>query len=288
MDAVLVRTFQAVVATESFVTAAQRIHVTQSTVSQRIQKLEQVLGQKLFERSKSGVRLTPNGAKFEPYARAFTQLVDEAVYQTSLPEEYTGYLSLGCEESLWPELSASWLSKLAKSLPHTAFRFQVGGRANLSSLLSRGRVDIAVQFMPVVRPGFHVEHIMDDKLVLVSALRNHSGTIGEDYIYSDWGTEFAMAHSRWFPNLKPSRQVVQLGPAIAKYLIDNEKTAFLPYRVADDYIASGDLHFVKGGPEFPYPSYAVWTDNKPADLIGAALAELRKAAKNAPLLKLDK
>jgi len=288
MDAVLVKTFQAVVATESFVTAAERIHVTQSTVSQRIQKLEQILGQRLFDRSKSGVNLTPSGAKFEPYARAFTQLVDEAVYQTSLPEEYTGYLSLGCEESLWPELSASWLSRLAETLPNTAFRFQVGGRANLSSLLSRGRIDIAVQFMPVVRPGFHVEHIMDDKLVLVSALENHSGTIGEDYIYADWGTEFAMAHSRWFPSLKPSRQVVQLGPAIARYLIDNRKTAFLPYRVADDYIASGELHFVRAGPEFPYPSYAVWTENKPPELMNAALAELRRAARNAPLIKLNK
>ena len=288
MDAVLIRTFQAVVATESFVTAAERIHVTQSTVSQRIQKLEQIIGQKLFERSKSGVKLTPSGAKFEPYARSTMQLFDEAIYQTSLPEEYTGFLSLGCEESLWPELSTNWLSRLVDSLPDIAFRFQVGGRADLSNLLMRGRLDIAVQFMPVVRPGFNVEHIMDDKLVLVSAIKNHSGVLGEDYIYADWSTEFAMAHSRWFPNLKPPRQVVQLGPAIAQYLIDNRKTAFLPYRVADDHIEAGDLHFVAGGPELPFPSYAVWTENKPPEHIERALDELRTAAKNAPWIELRK
>lgn len=149
-------------------------------------------------------------------------------------------------------------------------------------------MDIAVQFMPVVRPGFNVEHIMDDKLVLVSAIKDHSGELGEDYIYADWGAEFAMAHSRWFPSLKPARQVVQLGPAIAQYLIDNRKTAFLPYRVADDYIEAGDLHFVEGGPEFPFPSYAVWTENKPPELLDRALEELRTAAKNAPWIELGK
>ena len=112
MDAVLIRTFLAVVATESFVSAAERIHVTQSTVSQRIQKLEHVLGHQLFNRSKSGVELTVHGSKFEPYARSLAQLWDEAVYQTALPEGFTNTLALGCEESLWPELSAKWLQLL--------------------------------------------------------------------------------------------------------------------------------------------------------------------------------
>ncbi|HMB47704.1 MAG TPA: LysR family transcriptional regulator [Afifellaceae bacterium] len=64
MDVTLARTFLAVVETGSFVEAARRVFVTQSTVSMRIKQLEQELGRKLFERSKGGARLTPSGAQF--------------------------------------------------------------------------------------------------------------------------------------------------------------------------------------------------------------------------------
>ncbi len=288
LDALLIRTFQAVVATESFVAAADAIHVTQSTISQRINKLEQLIGQRLFERSKGGVKLTVSGAKFEPYARSIMQLLDEAIYQTSLPEEYTGFLSLGCEASLWPELSINWLSQLANELPQTAVRFSIAEPATLSNQMQRGRIDMAVMFVPTVRPGFMVERILEDHLVMVSGIEEHSGVLGEDYIYADWGSEFAIAHSRWFPDLKPSQLVAQVGPALVPYLIENRKTAYLPYRVADDFVEAGQLHFVKSAPELPFPSYAVWTENKPIELIDEALRQLRIAAKNAPWIDLGR
>ena len=83
MDISLIKTYLAVIATESFVDAADRIHVTQSTVSQRIQKLEDLIGHRLFTRSKSGVSLTPEGMRFEEYARALINLWDESIYQTA-------------------------------------------------------------------------------------------------------------------------------------------------------------------------------------------------------------
>ncbi len=288
MDINLIRTFLTVISTESFVAAAERIHVTQSTISQRIQKLEDLLGHKLFERSKSGVLLTTNGSKFEPYARSMMNLWDEALYQTSLPDGYTSSLALGCEESLWPELSARWLHELTLKLPTVAIRFHTTEPQNLSNMLLRGLIDIAVMYMPIIRPGFKVEHIMDDHLVLVTAKEDHDGILRDDYVYSVWGEEFAMAHSRWFPELKPPQAVLQLGPEIVPYLIKNKKTTFLPYRVADDYVADGRLHFVKDGPEFPYPSYAVWTENKSKEILDIALKELRVDAKAAPWIDLKR
>lgn len=288
MDINLVRTFLAVVSTESFVAAAERIHVTQSTISQRIQKLEDILGHKLFDRSKSGVELTSHGSKFEPYARSMMNLWDEALYQTALPDGYTASLSLGCEESLWPELSARWLFELTRKLPTVAVRFHTTEPQNLSNMLLRGLLDVAVMYMPIIRPGFKVEHIMDDRLVLVTAIEDHDGILRDDYVYSVWGEEFAMAHSRWYPELRPPQTVLQLGPEIVPYLVKNRKTTFLPYRVADDFIAAGQLHFVKDGPEFPYPSYAVWTENHPVKHLDIALDELRRSARTAPWIELKR
>jgi len=53
MDTQLIKTFLAVVSTESFLAAADRIHVTQSTISQRIQKLEMIVGQSVAQSSKN-------------------------------------------------------------------------------------------------------------------------------------------------------------------------------------------------------------------------------------------
>ncbi|MDJ0613949.1 MAG: LysR family transcriptional regulator [Rhizobiaceae bacterium] len=288
MDITLIKTYLTVIATESFVDAAERIHVTQSTVSQRIQKLEDQIGHRLFNRSKSGVMLTPEGARFEEYARSLMNLWGEAVYQTALPDEFTGSLSLGCEESLWPELSARWLSELEKKLPTTALRFTTTEPQNLANMMLRGMVDIAVMYMPLIRPGFKVEHIMDDALVLVTGKKDHDGTLRSDYVYSNWGQEFAMAHSRWFPELKPPHIQLDLGPEVAQYLIDNEKTTFLPYRIADDYVAEEQLFFVKDAPEMPFPSYAVWTETKPKEILDIALEELRYDAKHAPWIELKR
>jgi len=287
MDNTLIKTFMTVVATESFVDAAERLFVTQSAVSLRIQKLEDQLGHRLFERSKSGVRLTGNGEKFEQYARSLLQLWDEALYQIALPDDFTNSLSLACQDSLWPELASRWLVALSAKSPKTAFTFQIGEPRTLSNMLLRGVLDIAVLYNPEMRQGFDVEHIMDDRLVLVSARKNHDGRLGDDYIYANWGQEFAMAHARWYPEIRPPQIMVQLGAAIPRFLIENGKTAYVPYRIADDYVADGRLFFVKGSHSFPFPAYAVWSRNKTPDLVDLALDELRLAAKNAPWLELE-
>ena len=69
MDTEQVRTFLAVVAHGSFLEAAVRLHVTQSTVSARIQALETRLGARLFVRNRAGASLTPEGRRFVRHAR---------------------------------------------------------------------------------------------------------------------------------------------------------------------------------------------------------------------------
>ena len=59
MDITLIKTFLEVSNTGSFVAACDRLFVTQSAVSLRIQRLEDSLGHPLFTRSKAGAILTP-------------------------------------------------------------------------------------------------------------------------------------------------------------------------------------------------------------------------------------
>ncbi len=65
MNIGLARTFLEILEAGNLNKAAERLHVTQSTVTMRINALEDLLGQKLLVRSKSGVALTNSGFKFK-------------------------------------------------------------------------------------------------------------------------------------------------------------------------------------------------------------------------------
>ncbi len=286
MDIHLANTFLTVLATKSFVAASETLHISQSAVSLRIQKLESLLGKKLLVRSKIGVTPTVFGEQFEEYARSFIQLWDETKYQVSLPAGYDNSLSLGCQDSLWPELASVWLASMSVKYKKTALNFQISGNENLTRLLVRGALDIAVLYTPEIRPGLNVEHILDDMLVLVTGDKDVETISEEHYLYCQWGPEFAIAHSRWFPNLKPPQISLRIGTSIPQYLIKNKKSAYIPYRMADDYVAEGSLKFINDAPSFPFPAYAVWTASKAESKLKDAIEELRISAKEAPWIEL--
>ena len=71
--------FQAVAGERSFSRAATRLHRTQPAVSQAIRRLEEELGERLFDRSSKGGRLTEAGSILLDYAERLSRLKDEAV-----------------------------------------------------------------------------------------------------------------------------------------------------------------------------------------------------------------
>ena len=78
MDITLIRTFLEVARAGSYLGACERLFVTPAAVSLRIRRLEDSLGRPLFVRSKAGASLTPEGRRFEPYARSLLNTWDLA------------------------------------------------------------------------------------------------------------------------------------------------------------------------------------------------------------------
>lgn len=60
-----------------FTRAAERVGLTQPTVSKEMRTLERALGLQLLARSAGGTRLTPAGQALEPHARTVLEQVDE-------------------------------------------------------------------------------------------------------------------------------------------------------------------------------------------------------------------
>jgi len=275
MDTELARTFVEIVAAGSFVRAAERLHVSQTTVSARVRTLEEQLGRPLFVRNKAGASLTPAGEQFLRYAPTLVQLWERARHQVAVPPGRQAVLAIGGELSLWSPLLLEWLLWMRRAAPHVALRTQVELAEQLMDQVAEGVLDIVVLYAPQFRAGLKVELLAEERLVLVAS----PGPAGDaDYVYVDWGPDFAAQHNVSFPERANPGIFVGLGPLGLSYILKAGGSGYFRLGTVRPHLASGELRLVPDAPEFLYPVYAVYAEGQDADLIQLALKGLRTIA----------
>jgi LysR family transcriptional regulator, flagellar master operon regulator len=281
MDTELARTFLAVVATGSFVEAAERLYVTQSTVSSRIQRLEEQLGAELFVRNKAGTALTPAGRQFQRHASILTRTVEQARQEIGVATGFRATLTVGCRIGLWEGLLLRWLPLFAKLAPDVAVRGIVGLEEDLMPALIEGRADIGVMYTPQARPGLTVEPLLEELLVMVSTQPDPPREPGTDYVYVDWGPEFFAQHSLAFPNYSGSALTTNIGWLGLERILAYGGTGYFPLRLVRGHELSGRLHRVAGSPEFRLPAYLCFASGTMTSPIELALETIRRIASEA-------
>ena len=143
LDLELLRSFVSVVEAGGFTRAGERVHRTQSTVSQQIKRLENDVGQPLLHRTGKDVTPTEAGEKLLSYARRLLSLAEEARDVVARPA-HDGAVKLGIPE----DFAAYRLAKLlaAFSRAHPALRLDVRADQSiyLKRDLDRGELDLAL------------------------------------------------------------------------------------------------------------------------------------------------
>lgn len=289
MDIEQARTFLAIVEGGSFMAAAERVHVTQSTVSMRIKALEQQLGRSLFERSKSGAALTPAGTQFHKHAVALMRIWQQARLEVALPQGFEMALTVGGNISLWDEFLLDWLHRVRERAPQIAVRAQHAASDQLMQRLIDGSLDLGVMYTPQSRPGFEVERLFEDQLILVSSESRPPVRPGRGYVYVDWGPEFQADHGLSFPELATSGLQLELGSLSLGYVLKHKAAAYFPRRLVAPHLADGTLHSNPAAPTFTYPVYAVYPSLTADGPLRPLLRALRHAASghNQSVSRLD-
>jgi LysR family transcriptional regulator, hydrogen peroxide-inducible genes activator len=144
------RYFCAVAETASFSRAANKTHVSQPSLSQQIQKLEQELGVRLFDRLGRSVRLTEPGRAFLPRARNILHEVEEA--SSNIQETATvigGSVSLGVIPTVAPYFLPRRLAVFSKKYPNVRVSVVEEITALLLEALRSGGVDVAMLALPL-------------------------------------------------------------------------------------------------------------------------------------------
>ena len=280
MDTEVVRTFLEIVAQRNFGAAAEKLHVAQTTVSARIRLLEERLGRTLFVRNKTGATLTSAGEQLLRYAPTFVQLWERARHQVALPPNKQAVLAIGGELSLWNPLLLKWLVWMREAAPEVAVRAKVGVGEDLNTLVAEGVLDICIMYTPQHRPGLEVELLMKETLVLVTTRPDPERVIQTDYVYVDWGSDFALHHSLSFPEMTDPGLFVGLGPLALDYILEVGGSGYFRMSAVQPFLNTGALHLVPDTPEFSYPAYAVYGTSAEPTLIRKALDGLRKVAKS--------
>lgn len=275
MDIELARTFLEIVRTGSFMAAAERLHVTQTAVTARIQNLEGQLGCRLFVRNRSGAHLTEHGERFSLHASQLVQTWEAARRELPLPEGAADVLVLGAELSLWNPLLLDWLSRLRAAEPELAVRAEAGERLALHEQLRHGVLDALLAHQPDYWPGLQVEQLLEEKLVMVETV-DRSGP----YVQVDWGEAFRRQLDTALPGRSRSAVTLNLGPLALHYLLRNGGSGYFRSRVVEPHLHQGRLARVADAPEFSWPVYLVYPRGSTRQALHLALAALREAVEH--------
>jgi DNA-binding transcriptional LysR family regulator len=277
MDIDQARTFLTIAAHGSFLEAAGRLHVTQSTVSARIQNLEAELGVKLFIRNRAGAKLTQAGRRFLPHAKTLTLTVEQARHDVGLPSRYRASIRVGGRIALWEDFLPNWVGWMRKTAPDVSIHSDIGFEEDLMSRLIEGTLDIGVMYTPSHAPGLIVEHLFDETLVFVSSNPDTKWP-DDDYIYVNWGPGFYTKHQENYPDLDRPPQRVNIGWLGIQLILANGGSCFLPSRMARSLIKDGRLFQVADSPEFIHPAYMVFPREVENSVVQQAVEGLRKLA----------
>lgn len=274
MDIDQARTFLTISASGSFLEAAKRLYVTQSTVSARIQRLEDELGVRLFVRNRAGAVLTTAGHRFHEYAKRLLLTAEQARQHVGLPSRYRTTLRVGGRIALWDTFLPTWVGWIRDHDPEVAIRAGIGFEADLMRDLIEGTLDIGLMYTPSHSPGLIVEHLFDETLILVSS-RPDDTSPGDDYIYVEWGTAFEIQHTQSYPDLEPPPQVVNIGWLAIQLILSNGGSSYIPARMVEELVAGGRLFEVDNAPRYTLPAYVVYPKETENAAVSLALSGLK-------------
>ena len=170
MELLQLKYFQALALSEHVTETANRLHVTQSSLSKTIQRLEQDVGAPLFDRVGRGLRLNDLGRTFLARAqKALIELEEGTREIADLVHPDRGVVSLAVTSaSVLPSL----LKHFKQNRPDARFHVQMVGDDELYVILEQGTVDYCLTTAPANAPEAEREVLLVDP-VLLAVPRGH-------------------------------------------------------------------------------------------------------------------
>ena len=196
------RTFKTVADLTSFSLAAQRLKLSQPSVSYQVKELEEALGLPLLDRLGKRVQLTEAGTLLYGYARRMLDTLDEA---TVAIEEMRGIqrgtLRVGASTTVGIYLLPAALGAFKKLHPGLVISLEIGSRVHVQDQVLNSELDLAVVGPAPKDPDLAIVPFLSDELVVVAprghALAGKLGLTLKDLAREPFIMRESTSGSRW-------------------------------------------------------------------------------------------
>ncbi len=257
MQIELLDTFLDLTETRSFHRTAEKLGLTQSTVSARVAALEQAVGSRLFDRSRAGTDLTPEGKRFEPHARALRHEWNEARRRIQIPQGGTHLVRLGIQNDLAALYLGSWVAGFRRALPNAAFYIEPDYSNQMCADLLSGILDFAVMFSPKPHPDLHFDSVGDVGYHMVSTEAATMAEVRpESFVFGHFSPAFEEMHRQITPQLAASPVSVGQSGSVVSLLKAMGGAGYVLEKTADAMVAEGRAQRVADAPVLRQPVYA--------------------------------
>ena len=154
----------------NFSRAAEKIHLTQPTVSSHLKSLENYLGVKLLERGGKQIRLTPAGELFLPYARRIYNLQDRAAKELRLHAgAESGSLEIGGSNTPGQYLLPALIGRFSTPRKKVRITLQISDSEEIIARIADGRLELGLVGTPAPAGDFLSQPSHGDELILVAS-----------------------------------------------------------------------------------------------------------------------
>lgn len=254
MDYPAIEAFLAVVRTRNVSRAAEQLNLAQSTVSKRLQVLEQDVGATLIERGKGNkhMELTEAGERFIEIAERWQNLWRETKTLSCVTGQYQ--LSIGTLDSLNYAVFPGLFKALSQHQPRVVLKVVTSHSPDVYDLLEQRQVDVAFTFLRREHPSILVEKYHTDPIVGLcrssapyanfDILHPHQ-LDSNDELFVHWGQNYQMWHDQWWDPACSGRILLDTAQLIFSFFSNDRQWAIVPLSVARAVQKKGDYHIFR-------------------------------------------
>ena len=171
-----IQAFVAIADLGSFVKAARELHITQTALTRRLQKLESYFNLRLLDRTTRQVELTSLGREFLPQARGIVQQMTSAVERLrDVALRGAGNITLACIPSMTSHVLPRVIERYSRRYPDNRIQIFDGTSNEVRNAVLNGQAELGIALAGDKHPDLQESAWLNDPLVFICQQRNPLG-----------------------------------------------------------------------------------------------------------------
>ncbi|MGM7724226.1 LysR family transcriptional regulator [Metabacillus sp. Hm71] len=168
MEIKWLKTFIVAASYENFRKTAEELFLTQPAITKHIQRLEESISSKLFERNGKSIILTPAGYRFLPTAREIVKKYEEGLETfESWKQGYQQKVIIAAAPQIASSILPAILRRFMEKYPGIEVLINIIPSFEIGEEISSGRADIGLSRIRPIHPNVHCKTIHEDSVILV-------------------------------------------------------------------------------------------------------------------------